>query len=57
MIIFTRLNLYVALAHAFFISVLFGVFSYFILLVSRSKKNAANIKKQNPVDLPPATAK
>jgi len=57
MIIFTRLNLYVALAHAFFISVLFGVFSYFILLVSRSKKNAANIQKHNPVDLPPATAK
>lgn len=57
LIIFTRLNLYVALAHAFFISVLFGVFSYFILLVSRSKKNEANIKKQNPLDLPPATAK
>lgn len=57
LIIFTRLNLYVALAHAFFISVLFGVFSYFILLVSRSKKNAANIQNHNPVDLPPATAK
>lgn len=57
LIIFTRLNLYIALAHAFFISVLFGVFSYFILLVSRSKKNAANIQNHNPVDLPPATAK
>jgi heme a synthase len=57
LIIFTRLNLYVALAHAFFISVLFGVFSYFILLVSRSKKNEANIKNQNPLDLPPVTAK
>ena len=57
LIIFTRLNLYVALAHAFFISVLFGVFSYFILLVSRSKKNAANIQNHNPVDLPPAKAK
>jgi len=57
LIIFTRLNLYVALAHAFFIAVLFGVFSYFILLVSRSKKNEANIKKHNPLDLPPATAK
>jgi heme a synthase len=57
MIIFTRLNLYVALAHAFFISVLFGVFSYFILLVSRSKKNAANMQNDKPVDLPPATAK
>ena len=40
-IIFTRLNLYVALLHALLISCLFGVFSYFILLVTRSKKNAA----------------
>jgi heme a synthase len=37
LIIFTRLNLYVALAHAFFISCLFGVLSYLILLASRSK--------------------
>jgi heme a synthase len=57
MIIFTRLNLYVALGHAFFISVLFGVFSYFILLVSRSKKNEASIRKTDSVDLQPATAK
>lgn len=57
MIIFTRLNLYVALGHAFFISVLFGVFSYFILLVSRSKKNAASIKNPDSVNLHPATAK
>mgnify|MGYP003499841769 FL=1 len=38
-IIFTRLNLYVALAHALFISCLFGVLSYLLLLASRSKKN------------------
>lgn len=38
MIIFTRLNLYVALLHAFFITCLFGVLSYFILLYSRSRK-------------------
>jgi heme a synthase len=57
LIIFTRLNLYIALAHAFFISVLFGVFSYFILLVSRSKKNAERIKNQDPANLPPAKAK
>lgn len=57
MIILTRLNLYVALGHAFFISVLFGVFSYFILLVSRSKKNAASIKNPDSVNLQPATAK
>lgn len=40
-IIFTRLNLYVALLHALLISCLFGVFAYFILLVTRSRKNAA----------------
>jgi heme a synthase len=38
-IIFTRLNLYIALLHAFFITCLFGVLSYFILLYSRSRKN------------------
>lgn len=38
LIIFTRLNLYVALAHAFFISCLFGVLSYLILIASRTKK-------------------
>lgn len=40
LIIFTKLNLYIALAHAFFISCLFGVLCYFLLLTSRSKKNA-----------------
>ena len=40
-IIYTRLNLYVALLHALLISCLFGLFSYFILLVTRSRKNAA----------------
>jgi heme a synthase len=38
-IIFSRLNLFISLAHALFIACLFGVFSYFILLSSRSKKN------------------
>jgi heme a synthase len=38
-IILSRLNLYVALLHAFFITCLFGVLSYFILLYSRSRKN------------------
>ena len=57
LIIFTRLNLYVALAHAFFISVLFGVFSYLLLLVSRSRKNQANLENNNPSDIPPAKAK
>ncbi|MEH7108000.1 COX15/CtaA family protein [Bacillus sp. JJ1764] len=37
-IIITRLNLYIALMHAFFITCLFGVLSYFLLLYSRSRK-------------------
>lgn len=39
LIIFSHLNLYIALLHAFFITCLFGVLSYFILLYSRSKRN------------------
>jgi cytochrome c oxidase assembly protein subunit 15 len=39
LIIFSRLNLYIALMHAFFITCLFGVLSYFLLLYSRSRKN------------------
>ncbi|WHY02250.1 heme A synthase [Neobacillus sp. DY30] len=38
-IIFTQLNLYIALMHALFITCLFGVLSYFLLLLSRSRKN------------------
>ncbi|MBT2687887.1 heme A synthase [Bacillus sp. ISL-47] len=45
LVVITRLNLYIALAHAFFISCLFGVLSYFILLSSRSKKNELAIEK------------
>lgn len=41
-IIWTNLNLYVALAHALFISCLFGLLCYFILLISRSKINKIN---------------
>lgn len=57
LIVFTRLNLYIALAHAFFISALFGLFSYLLLLVSRSKKNAARTEKSETVNLSPATVK
>jgi cytochrome c oxidase assembly protein subunit 15 len=39
LIIFTQLNLYIALAHAFFVSCLFGVLSYLLLLAVRSKRN------------------
>lgn len=38
-VIFTRLNLYIALLHALFITCLFGMLSYFLLLLSRSRKN------------------
>lgn len=40
-IIFSRLNLFIALSHALFISCFFGVMSYMLLLSSRSRKNAA----------------
>ncbi|MCM3742262.1 heme A synthase [Oceanobacillus luteolus] len=36
LIIFTMLNLFIALAHALFISCFFGMLSYFILLANRS---------------------
>lgn len=39
MIIFSRLNLYIALLHAFFITCLFGILSYFLLLYFRSRRN------------------
>ncbi|MEH7418277.1 heme A synthase [Neobacillus drentensis] len=38
-IIFSLLNLYIALLHALFITCLFGVLSYFLLLYSRSRRN------------------
>jgi cytochrome c oxidase assembly protein subunit 15 len=37
LIIVTRLNLFVALAHVLFIAMLFGLLSYFVLLASRTK--------------------
>ncbi|KKB41974.1 COX15/CtaA family protein [Bacillus thermotolerans] len=44
-VVLTGLNLYVALAHAFFISCLFGLLCYFILLISRSKLNEGSVSK------------
>ncbi len=38
-IVFTNLNLFVSLAHALFISCLFGVLSYLILVASRSRSH------------------
>lgn len=51
-IVFLRGNLYIALAHAFFISCLFGMLSYFILLAYRSNLNvtALQIKKNQTAD-------
>ncbi|KIL44755.1 hypothetical protein KP78_22990 [Jeotgalibacillus soli] len=39
-VVITRLNLIFALSHALIISLLFGLLSYFILLISRSKANS-----------------
>lgn len=39
LIIYSRLNLIIALSHALFIACFFGVLSYLLLLTSRSKKN------------------
>lgn len=60
LVVVTRLNLFIALSHAFFITCLFGVLSYFLLLTSRSKKNEIRLKENqlkvntsNPVTVPP----
>ncbi|AEH48724.1 heme A synthase [Parageobacillus thermoglucosidasius] len=47
MIVFTNLNLYIALAHALFISCLFGVLSYLTMLAFRSnyQKNESSQSK------------
>lgn len=37
-VIFTRLNLYIALLHSLFVTLLFGLLTYMVLLVSRSKR-------------------
>ncbi len=47
LIIISGLNLYIALAHALFISCLFGVLSYFLLLTSRSKRNTLELKNKH----------
>ncbi|NSL50740.1 COX15/CtaA family protein [Calidifontibacillus erzurumensis] len=45
LIIFTKVDLYVALAHATFITILFCVLCYLVLLSTRSKKNEQINKK------------
>lgn len=49
LIIFTHLNLYIALTHAFFISCLFGVLSYLLLLTSRNRKYEIQTCKKNNI--------
>lgn len=48
-IIFTRQNLFIALAHSLFIACFFGVMCYLLLLSSRSHKNFLLQKQGNPV--------
>jgi heme a synthase len=52
-VVLTRLNLFVALAHALIIACLFGVLSYLLLLTSRSKKNelSLNESKKNKLNI------
>jgi cytochrome c oxidase assembly protein subunit 15 len=45
LIVFTQLNLYIALAHAFFISCLFGVLSYLMMLALRSKHHKLKVEE------------
>lgn len=40
LVVLTKLNLYIALLHSLFISLLFGLLCYMILLLSRSKMNS-----------------
>lgn len=49
LVVLSLLNLYIALAHALFISCLFGLLSYFLLLTSRSKKNAIVLEKDQKI--------
>ncbi|WP_409292052.1 COX15/CtaA family protein [Peribacillus sp. SCS-37] len=51
-VIISRLNLWVALAHALIISCLFGVFSYLALLASRSRKNEALMQEIFEEEIP-----
>ncbi|KYD07296.1 hypothetical protein B4119_1208 [Parageobacillus caldoxylosilyticus] len=47
LIVLTQLNLYIALAHAFFISCLFGVLSYLMMLALRSNHHQQQVKETN----------
>ncbi|AGT31396.1 heme A synthase [Geobacillus genomosp. 3] len=57
LVVFTQLNLYVALAHAFFISCLFGVLSYLLLLALRTRRNPAQSVSRPVGETAPAALK
>ena len=51
LVVLTSLNIYIALAHAFFISCFFGVLSYFIMLITRNNQisqSTTDYTKQAP---------
>ncbi len=50
-IVFLRGNLFIALAHAFFISCLFGMLSYFILLTYRSNHNSTDLQSEQTAEM------
>lgn len=45
MVVFLNLNLIITLFHALFITILFGILSYFVFLISRSKVNEEKVEK------------
>ncbi|NCU16156.1 COX15/CtaA family protein, partial [Pallidibacillus pasinlerensis] len=57
MVVFLNLNLIIALFHALFITILFGILSYFVFLISRSKVNEEKVEKlyQNKAIYPIST--
>jgi len=46
LVVLTNLNIFVALLHALIISCLFGVLSYFLMLVTRNKANQIKLNNQ-----------
>ncbi|MBM7703355.1 cytochrome c oxidase assembly protein subunit 15 [Bacillus iocasae] len=49
LVVFTKLNLFIALGHALFISCLFGVLSYLALMATRSKYNEGKIDHNHTI--------
>ncbi|MFD1705757.1 heme A synthase [Siminovitchia sediminis] len=47
-VVLTSMNIYVALAHALFITFLFGLLSYFIMLITRQASDHSPVAKPDP---------